>query len=141
MNHDQPSFSGSALERALDAALERALRAPAVPGDFRTRLDAALRRAAETDGSQAAIRARLEREQRERLAELRAGYLRLRRRTFASLVGGAFAAGAAAALLMPWLKASFGPNALLLLAAGTALVGLAIVASYWTPRSGLAGRP
>lgn len=140
MNQDETSSSGSAFEHALDTALARALRAPIPPGDFRTRVDAALRRAAESDGSRPAARARLEREQREQLAQLRAGYLRLRRRTFASLVGGAFAAGAAAALLMPWLEATFGPNALLLLAVGTALAGLAIVASYWTPRGGLAGR-
>lgn len=92
-----------------------------------------------TGAGRLATRARLEREQRERLAELRAGYLRLRRRTFATLVGGAFAAGAATALLMPWLQATFGPNALLLLAAGSALAALAIIASHWAPRSGPAG--
>ena len=43
--------------------------------------------------------------------------MRLRRRTLGTLIGGAFAAGAAVAVALPWLQSTFGPNAMLVLAA------------------------
>jgi hypothetical protein len=119
-----PEHPDSEWNRALDAALRRALPPPALPSQFRARLQSALAR--EADQDLPAARSRLEREQRERLAELEAGYLRLRRRTLGNLVGGAFAAGVAVALALPWLRESFGANAPLALSGVGVLIGLAI---------------
>jgi VIT1/CCC1 family predicted Fe2+/Mn2+ transporter len=121
------------LQQALDQALARVLAAPPVPKALRTRVQAAVLRAGEDALAQA--RARLEREARAQLAELEQGYLRVRRRTLGTLIGAAFAAGAAVALLMPYLKAQFGANAPLVLAAGGALVGLSIAAGSWLRRA------
>jgi|ERR1700683_2521538 len=118
--------------RALDAALERALAPPALPSQFRARLQSALAR--EGDANLSGARARLEREQRERLAELEAGYLRLRRRTLGNLVGGAFAAGVAVALALPWVRESFGDDAPLALSGVGTVVGLAIGIAFWARR-------
>ena len=135
MTTDETGATEDARERALDGALARVLSAPALPAEFHTQLQAALVRAGESASGRANGRARLEREQRERLAELEAGYLRLRRRTLGTLIGGAFAAGAAVAVALPWLKASFGPNAIFILAALGALAGLAIGTASWLARA------
>ncbi len=128
--------------RALDAALAAALEPPALPVGFRARLDAALDALEESrlgTGRRAARAVALEREHRERLAELEAGYLRLRRRTLGTLIGGAFAAGAAVALAMPWLQAVFGPNTPLALAGAGAFAGLVLIgASVGIGRGGIA---
>jgi hypothetical protein len=121
----------------LDAALARALSPPALPVDFRARLSAAIAREAELQAANRAARPRLENEQRQRLAELEAGYLRLRRRTLGTVIGGAFAAGAAVAVAMPWLKATFGANAMLVLSVVGAAVGLAIGTASWMARLGV----
>jgi hypothetical protein len=126
-----------ALDSALDRALARALPPPGLPADFRGQLSAAIAREAALEALGPGLRSRLEREQRERLAEFEAGYTRLRRRTLATLIGGAFAAGAAAAVALPWLKLMFGPNAVLALAILGTVAGLAIGASSWIARSGL----
>ena len=68
------------------------------------------------------------------MAELDADYLRLRRRTLGTLIGGAFAAGAAVAVAFPWLQASFGPNATYVLAGLGAVVGLGIGTASWIGR-------
>ena len=94
------------LDRALDEALGRALRAPQIPHNFRTRLNAALSRADDSDLS--AQRARLEAERRQQLEALEADYVRIRRSTLGTFIGVAFAAGATAALAMPWLHAHLG---------------------------------
>ena len=110
--------------RTLDAALAAALRPPALPPGFERRLAAALAAAPQ----ETTDRATLEREHRAKLAELEADYVRLRRRTLGTVIGIAFAAGAAAAVAMPWLQASFGGTYLLygLAGVGTLLgVGLA----------------
>jgi hypothetical protein len=96
---------------ALDAALGRALRPPAPPADFRIRLTATLARAGQHEDAES-TRTRLERELHQGLAELESGYLRLRRRTLGTLIGGAFAAGAGLTLLLPWLKAVLGADAI-----------------------------
>ena len=131
------SKEDAAFDRALDAALARALPPPELPADFRARLTAAIAREAAGEVPHVQQRARLEREQLERLQEFEAGYLRLRRRTLGTLIGGAFAAGAAVTVAMPWLKSTFGPNALLVLAAVGAVVGIAIGVSAWVGRAGL----
>jgi hypothetical protein len=122
-------------ERALDAALARALAPPELPLDFRAQLTAAIARDSDREALSPQLRVRLEREQRERLLEFEAGYLRLRRRTLGTLIGGAFAAGAAVAVAMPWARATFGPNAMLVLASIGAAVGLAIGLSSWLSRT------
>jgi hypothetical protein len=121
------------LDAALDHALAQALRAPAIPANFRGQLDAALARAAVDES---AARTRLERERRERQAELEAGYVRLRRETLRMLVGGAFVAGAASVLLLPWFNATFGAHAALAISAAGALTGLAIAMASWLRRAG-----
>jgi hypothetical protein len=121
------SPADAALERALDAALAQALVAPGASSAFRERLRAAIARSDATDfGAQ---RARLERELREQMAELKRGYVRLQRRTLAAGLGGAFAAGAAAMLALPWLQSHFGAGSIIAVPLVGAVVGLAIGAS------------
>jgi hypothetical protein len=124
-------------DEMLDAALARALPPPELPLDFRARLGAAIVREAEHGAANLAARPRLEREQRHLLAELEAGYMRLRRRTLGTLIGGAFAAGAAVAVAMPWLKATFGANAMLVLSVAGAAIGLTIGTASWMSRVGV----
>jgi len=128
------------LQAALDAALARALRPPALPMDFSARVRAALARMQTTGDSRMAHRAQAEREQRERMAALDADYLRLRRRTLGTLIGGAFAAGAAVAVAFPWLQAHFGALAIYLLAGVGALVGIGIGSASWIGRLPLVSR-
>lgn len=124
------------LQRALDQALSRVLSAPPLPSRLRTRVQAAVLRAGDQEIAQA--RARLEREARMHLAELEQGFLRVRRRTLGTLIGAAFAAGAAVAWLMPYLKAHFGANAPMVLAASGAVIGLAIAVGSWLKQGDLA---
>jgi hypothetical protein len=121
-------------ERALDAALGRALRAPVPPADFRTRLQAAIARETLDQRGRAAHLADAQRERREQLDTLQADFVRLRRRTLGTLIGGAFAAGAAVAVALPLLQARFGADALLLLTGLGALVGLIIGTAAWITR-------
>lgn len=117
------------LERALDAALARALVPPQPPAHLRTGLQAAIARA---EGSKIAdLKSRYEQEQRQGLAELEQQYVRLRRRTLGMMVGGAFAAGALAAVALPWLTARLGPQAPLLVASAGAAIGIWIGVSSW----------
>jgi hypothetical protein len=118
----------SELDRALDGVLARTFSAPRVPEQFRARLAAALVRAA--DSSNPDARARLEREHRARLEELEQNYVRLRRRTLGTMIGGAFAAGAAAAVALPWVTARLGDYAPLAIASTGAAAGLAL--GFWS---------
>jgi hypothetical protein len=122
------------LDAAVDAALARALSPPALPAGFQIRLQATLAQQACGADQRALSRAQAQREQWQHLAALDADYLRLRRRTLGTLIGGAFAAGAAVAVAFPWLQASFGPNAIYVLAALGALVGLGIGTASWIGR-------
>ena len=116
---------GSGLDRALDEALGHALRAPQVPQAFRTRLNAALARTVEAD--MPSLRERLERERRQQLEELEAHYVRIRRATLGTLIGVAFAAGAAAAIAMPWLRAHLGAYTPMAITWGAVALGLGMV--------------
>jgi hypothetical protein len=122
------------LDTALDAALARALIAPALPAGFPMRLQAALSRQPQGADERALSRALAQRDQHERMAELDADYLQLRRRTLGTLIGGAFAAGAAVAVAFPWLQANFGANAIYVLAGLGAVVGLGIGSASWIGR-------
>jgi hypothetical protein len=114
--------------RALDAALATALEPPVLPAGFEQRLAAALQADPHPVWDRAAREA-LEREYLDRLAELDAGYVRLRRRTLGTLIGAAFAAGAALTIAMPLLQRALGTNLPYVLAGGGALIGLALVAA------------
>jgi hypothetical protein len=120
--------------RALDVALGRALRAPVPPADFGSRLRSAIAREALDAGGRAAHLARAQHERGEQLATLQADFVRLRRRTLGTLIGGAFAAGAAVAVALPLLQARFGADALLLLTGLGALLGLIIGSASWITR-------
>ena len=122
------------LDAAVDAALARALSPPALPAGFQMRLQAALAQQASGADQRALSRAQAQREQWHQLATLDADYLRLRRRTLGTLIGGAFAAGAAVAVALPWLQASVGPNAIYVLAGLGALIGLGIGTASWIGR-------
>ena len=126
----------AALERALDRALARCLAPPELPPDFRRQLRAAVARSASTD--QVRLRAALELEHAQQLAELQSGYVRLRQRTLGGLIGGAFAAGLLITLALPWITAHFGPNAVFALPAIGAAVGLAMSLRTWWQRSSMA---
>jgi hypothetical protein len=115
----------SALDRTLDEALGRAVSAPEIPQAFRTRLNAALSRASETD--LLLLRERLESERRQQLEELQADYVRVRRGTLGTLIGVAFAAGAAATIAMPWLRAHLGTYTPLAIVWGAVALGLGMV--------------
>lgn len=141
MSSDEFQPLDSALDATLDAALARALAPPALPAGFQLRLQAALVRQASSVEERTASRAQAQREQRQHLAELDADYLRLRSRTLGTLIGGAFAAGAAVAVALPWLQASFGANAIYVLAALGAVVGLAIGTASWIGRVRLPNLP
>ncbi|MGH8319830.1 MAG: hypothetical protein ACREUL_17975 [Steroidobacteraceae bacterium] len=119
----EPRASG--LDRTLDEALSCVLSAPEVPQAFRTRLHAALSRTAETD--LLSLRARLERERRQQLEELEAHYVLVRRSTLGTLVGVAFAAGAAATIAMPWLRAHLGAYTPMAITWGAVALGLGMV--------------
>ncbi len=117
------------IERALDRALSGALRPPHVPRDFRRRLEAARSRTGEADLAE--LRVRLESEQRASLARIEAQYVRLRRRTLGTMIGAAFAAGAAVALTLPWLQRQFGAAAPMVLTSAGAALGLVIAFLSW----------
>ena len=129
MNESMPGASGSGLDPALEAALARSLAPPPLPPRFRIGLQAAIARSGQTDIG--ALRARYEREQAQRLAELERGYLQVRRRTLGTMVVGAFAAGAVAALGMPLLIAHFGAGAPFVMACCGAAAGLGISYLAW----------
>jgi len=135
----QSPQSGAPFDRTLDAALTRALEPPPVTQAFRERVRAALARSNETDI--AALRAQLEAERRQTLAQLDANYIRLRRRTLGAMVGGAFAAGASAAIALPWMARLVGPEAPLAVAAIGATIGLGIGLSSWSKLRGASGSP
>jgi hypothetical protein len=124
------------LERALDQALARSLVAPPLPADFRLQLRAAIARSARTDHS--GLRAALEHEHAQQLADLQSGYVRLRQRTLGGLIGGAFAAGLLLTFSLPWITAHFGADGVFALPAIGAAVGLGLSARSWWQRSALA---
>lgn len=115
----------SRLDRALDETLGRALSSPEVPQTFRTRLNAALSRTAETD--LLALRERLERERRQQIEELEASHVRVRRSTLGTLMGVAFAAGAAVTIALPWLRAHLGAYTPMVITWGAVVLGLGMV--------------
>jgi hypothetical protein len=115
----------SRLERALDKALGRTLRAPEIPQAFHARLKAALSRNDETD--LLSLRERLESERRQQLESLEEDNVRVRRGTLGTLIGVAFATGAAATIAMPWMRAHLGAFTPLAITWGAVALGLGMV--------------
>lgn len=109
--------------------LQRTLQPPQPTDAFRSNVRAAAARAGQMDLSQ--LRVELENERREQLAGLEADYIRLRRRTLGTMIGAAFAAGAAVTLALPWLQSRFGSDTPLVLASTGAAIGLAIAFGSW----------
>lgn len=126
--------SDTALARALDGALGRALVAPGPSAAFRERLRAAIARSDSVDVG--ARRAQLERELRLQMADLKSGYVRLQRRTLAAIIGGAFATGAAAMVALPWLQSQFGSGAIIAVPLAGVVAGAAIGAAQVINRVG-----
>jgi hypothetical protein len=124
------------LQAALERALPRVLSPPALPAQFHTRLQAALTRAQAAPGL-SATRQRFERERRELLQELQAGYVRVRQRTLVAMIGAAFVAGALALAALPWMEAHFGSLGPAMLAGAGAAVGLVIGFAAWRERLSL----
>ncbi len=112
------------FERALDEALGRALHPPRVPHDFPAHLSAARYRADAPDLTE--LRTRFEQERREQLQTLKTDYVRVRRSTLGTLLGIAFATGAAAVMAMPWLRVHLGPYTPMAIARGGTELGLGI---------------
>ena len=79
----------------------------------------------------AELRRRFVSERRAQLASLEAQYVRLRRRTLGTMIGAAFAAGAAVTLALPWLQRHAGAKTPLVLTSGGAALGLAIAFLAW----------
>lgn len=115
----------SALDGALRQALQLALRPPVAPPDFRAHLRAALSRGSEAD--LLSLRERLESERRQQLQELEARYVRVRRGTLGTLIGVAFAAGAAVTIALPWLRAHLGEYTPVAIIWGAVALGLGMV--------------
>jgi len=115
----------SELDGAFEEALGLALRPPETPADFRAHLQAALARAPEADLS--SLRERLESERRQQLQELEAHYVRVRRGTLGTLIGVAFAAGAAVTIALPWLRAHLGDYTPVAIIWGAVALGLGMV--------------
>jgi len=120
---------------ALDSALSAALRPPALPAGFHATLRGAIAR--ETEQDFLARRSALEAERAQHLAELRAGYVRLRRNTLVTALAVAFTAGAAATIVLPWLAAAIGTDVLTLAPLLVAIIGLGVGAAVFLARFGL----
>jgi hypothetical protein len=124
MNDTKQDPSPDALEAALDAALRKALPAPAVPAGFREGLRAAIVRSSQVDHG--ALRRELEREEREALRSMQQGYVRVRRQALFTMLLASFVAGAGAIFAMPLLVARFGTQAPAVLAGAAGLAALAL---------------
>lgn len=138
MNSPLDPTGDGELERALDAALARALTAPELPAGFRQQLRAAAARAGEAGASRAQLRAAAEREHAAQLADLRSGYVRLRQRTLGTLIGAAFAVGLLVNFALPWIKAHYGNGGVFALPAIGAAIGLALSLRVWWQRTSFA---
>jgi hypothetical protein len=93
----------------LDQALSRTVVPPPLPAHFRLNLMAAMQHDAMRDLQ--AQRDALQAEHQRQLAQVRQGYVRLRRETLAWVVGVAFASGALATQALPWLQGFTGADA------------------------------
>ncbi len=123
------------VDDALDRALAASLRAPDLPTGFRAGLQLAIERAA--DQALRERRAQIDAERMRGLADLQAGYLRVRRDVLAMVVAAAFAAGAVATVVLPPLAQALDMQASTLAPLLAVLVGLGTGAAVWVERLGL----
>ena len=126
MNEQREPRDAAPLDAALDGALRRELQPPDLPEGFRERLRAAIVRAPQLDHER--LRRELERDQREALSALRAGYVRMSRDAFAVLVGVAFVIGIAAAVWLPHLAKWLDLDTSQLVAIACAIGGVGVAA-------------
>lgn len=119
-------------DRALDLALQRALRAPALTGGFRSRLlHAALQ---ENASDLEAQRRALELEHAQARERLRRGYVRMGRNALASVVALTSAAGVVADLSLPLLNSALSVDKALGAVVLGLVIGLCAGASVWRDR-------
>lgn len=132
---DDAKLSGDA---ALDQALGRALAPPGLPAGFRQRLRAEIARRPLADDL-ARRRLDAEREHGATLAALERDAVRLKLATLGTLIGGAFVAGVAVTLALPYVRELSGPYE----TAALATTGVVIAAwagfAAWSSRVGLRG--
>lgn len=123
---------------ALDRSLQAGLRPPVLPPGFR----AALRRAIELEAEHdlLARRRAAEADHAQRLAELRAGYISVRRNTLAIVLAVAFTAGAGATVALPLLALAIGTDVATLAPLLAVTIGLGIGVPVLLERFGLARR-
>lgn len=133
-DHGRPP---DALNQALDHHLAQALGAPASPAGLHAAWRRAMAEAAAPEGARVRQRERLEAEHAHQLADLRSGYVRLRRDTLVMVLAIAFTAGAVAAWLVPWLRETQGVDVSVLLPLLAVAIGMAAGASVWVERFGL----
>jgi hypothetical protein len=138
MNISEDPMRDEPLERALDAALARALVGPELPAAFRQQLRAAIARNGSAERAQ--LRAAAEREHAVQLVDMRNGFIRMRQRTLGTLIGAAFGTGLLLNFALPWIKAHFGDAGVFALPAIGAVIGLSLSLHAWWQRSSLAAR-
>ena len=103
MSHDNTTI------QSLDLALQKVLTSPHQPAGFRARLLSKVWEEQLRDVQ--ADKQALEQEHAQALERLRKNHVRMQRDTLAMIVGIAFAAGALAHRLFPWLQSTLGPEA------------------------------
>ena len=119
-------------DRALDLALQSALRAPALPDGFRARvLHAALQ---ESLRDLEARKRALDVEHVQARQRLHRSYVRMSRDTLALIVVVAFAAGALANLALPWLHSAMAIDQAVSAPVLALVIGLCAGACVWRDR-------
>jgi hypothetical protein len=129
---NDPSMQETRSLTLLDKALVLSLTPPDMPLGFRESLNEALAR--EREFTSPITPDYLQSEHRRRMDALRSDYIRMRRTTFGTLIGVAFASGSAAAALVPWALTVFGSAAALLVPSAGASFGVAMFLRVWARR-------
>ena len=122
---------------SLDRALAACIVAPALPVAFRSNVVAAVL----TDQLQsfAVRRQQLEAEHAQERVLLRKGHIVLKRDTLVLVAACAFAAGACAQMVLPWLNSHLELDSTVTAPLLALLIGLVAGASVWTQRFGKPG--
>ncbi|MFO1468383.1 MAG: hypothetical protein U1F35_18395 [Steroidobacteraceae bacterium] len=105
-NGHNEMVAGEPWPASLEIALLRTLRPPRLSQGFRSRL-------LEVIDNDSAVDIQLRRseiasEYRKQAAALEQGYVRLKWRTLGTLIGAAFTTGVAVALVLPWIRETWG---------------------------------
>jgi hypothetical protein len=118
--------------RALDLALQHALRPPPLPDEFRSQLLSAVRQ--ETVRDVKSRKRALDLEYVKSLQRLHGGHVRLQRDTLALILVVAFTAGACANLALPWLQNLLDIDMAVTAPLLALAIGLGAGASVWLDR-------